>query len=159
METKDWIVMTVPIIVNGIVLFMFQKWFSTKIERNNEAFSRKTKILDEARQLTLQSVDALQKLIYTNNKGGNGLFEFEIYQASVKDLIDYFYLNKAVLSKYISLVDELVSSLNKFIEAINQRNAENVISNNMTNDFIVVTLNRNAEILDKLHINLINLNI
>ena len=36
MSTKDWIVLLVPIICNGIIVFAFQKILSKKIERYNK---------------------------------------------------------------------------------------------------------------------------
>ncbi len=36
MECKDWIILVVPIICNGIIIFVFQKILSKKIERQSK---------------------------------------------------------------------------------------------------------------------------
>ena len=36
MECKDWIILLVPIICNGIIVFVFQKILSRKIERQSK---------------------------------------------------------------------------------------------------------------------------
>lgn len=43
METKDWILLGVPILANGIIVFIFQKFITIKLER----LTKKSNIRDE----------------------------------------------------------------------------------------------------------------
>ena len=71
MSTKDWIVLLVPIICNGIIVFAFQKILSKKIERYKDAlefynyFSAEyagSKYLNEAKTLSFKAQNNIIKI-------------------------------------------------------------------------------------------------
>lgn len=55
METKDWIIMLVPILVNGIILFIFQKLWEVKIEKKKNIDSKKQAVRNDFKDIAMKA--------------------------------------------------------------------------------------------------------
>lgn len=55
METKDWIIMLVPIVVNGFILFIFQKVWEIKSEKKKAISDKKQPIRDGFKDIAMKA--------------------------------------------------------------------------------------------------------
>ena len=67
MEAKDWILLFVPIVVNGFIIYIFQKIVSTKFERLN----KKQGLRDEAILLFWRKLQNLNTVFIQANVSAN----------------------------------------------------------------------------------------
>lgn len=147
MESKDQILLLVPIIVNGIFLFVFQKIISGKFDRQEKKNELSLNVLGAFRAHVISSIQAMNNLQTTLNHGGDGSKEMEGYCKTVQELCNYYSVYKVVLSGYEKEMGELVNSLNSCISII--KNHKNKLKQNEMN-FIINELNKNDEILQKI---------
>lgn len=95
MECKDWIILLVPIICNGIIVFVFQKILSRKIERQ----SKRQDIRDDVLKKFWNKLQELNDTFVQTNiaamrnpeVAGNS---FGIFQSVVLDIIQYYDTNE-----------------------------------------------------------------
>lgn len=71
MESKDWILLIVPVIMNGILIFIMQSFFQMKIQRSNENHSKKRKINEEFWALIRESKNKFRTFAYGLQDGDN----------------------------------------------------------------------------------------
>lgn len=95
MECKDWISLLVPIICNGIIIFVFQKILSRKIER----YSKRQDIRDEVLKKFWNKLQGLNDtfiqmniaVMHDSNVVGDWV---EICQNVILDIIQYYDTNE-----------------------------------------------------------------
>lgn len=95
MECKDWIVLFVPIICNGIIVFVFQKMLGKKIERQ----SKRQDIRDDVLKRFWNKLQELNDTFIQTNiavmrdpkVSGNSL---GIFQSVILDIIQYYDTNE-----------------------------------------------------------------
>ena len=99
METKDWILMVVPIISNGILVFIIQSIFQSRVKHNEHKDEVKRKINSELFSLLLESKNNFRAL-------GHCLTD---------QLFDYYNDYSFYLSNYSSIIQRLESTYNEYI--------------------------------------------
>ena len=62
METKDWVLMIVPIVANGILVYIIQSLFQAKLKHNEHKNEVKRKINSELFSLLLESKNNFRAL-------------------------------------------------------------------------------------------------
>ncbi len=147
MESKDWIFLLVPIIANGILLFVFQKIISAKFDRSAKKSELNLNVLAVFRDYIVAAITAMNNMQVALNQGGDASEEMNIYVDKVGKVCECYSTYKVILSSYKNEVTQLVDSLNVCINIINNRRGafkqEEV-------DSLIENLNTNAKILDKL---------
>lgn len=111
MEGKDWIILLVPIICNGIIIFVFQKILSRKIERQ----SKRQDIRDDVLKRFWNKLQELNDtFVQTNiaamrdpNVAGNSL---GIFQSAILDIIQYYDTNEFDLKVFSKEYKDFKSS-------------------------------------------------
>ena len=62
MTTKDWILMLVPIVVNGVLIFAFQKFVQSKLNKSIRVDERKKAIVDRFLSMLMDLDDAVSEV-------------------------------------------------------------------------------------------------
>ena len=115
MEAKDWILLFVPIVVNGFIIYIFQKIVSTKFERLN----KKQGLRDEAILLFWRKLQNLNTVFIQANVSANespnnlntGLMEM---RNNMLDIIEYYDTNIYDLGDFKDEYNCLNTSWNDF---------------------------------------------
>lgn len=116
MESKEWLIMLVPICAHGVIVFIFQKIISTKIERQN----RKNSLKDEVVLLFWKKLQSLNtSFIHTNisilrnpNNLNVGLLEIE---NRIMDIIEYYDTNVYDLCDFKEEYNRLTKAWDDFV--------------------------------------------
>lgn len=146
-DTKDWILLFVPIIVNGVLLFVFQKAISAKFDRQAKKSDLSLSVLAGFRDHIIAAIVAMNNLQSAANQGGDGSDEMSAYVDKIQELCKYYFAYKTVLSNYENEIVELVDSLNICINIINNRKGK--FKQEEINS-LIQHLNGNNEILQQL---------
>lgn len=119
MKTKDWILMIVPIVANGILIYIIQSFFQSKLKHNEHKNEVKRKINSELFSLLLESKSNFRALghclidhperteLFNQNLG---MFNF-----GIRKLLDYYNDYSFYLSDYSSIMEQLESIYDKYI--------------------------------------------
>lgn len=121
METKDWILLCLPIIANGIIVFIFQKFITTKLERLN----KKSNIRDEVIILFWKKLQKLNEVfiqanIATRSNPDALPTELDKIRESVLEIIQYYDTNKYDLDIYTGEYNCWEESWNKFTSTLTE---------------------------------------
>jgi len=116
METKDWIVLIVPIVSNGVLIFAFQKLFEKRIAKlnkrqdiRNEVFLAFWKKLQDLNDLFIQ-VNIQSKR--DPSIAGNSL---SIFGEQILAITQYYDTNKYDLVKFDPLFKKFQNRWNDFL--------------------------------------------
>ena len=98
MEAKDWIILILPIISNGIILVIFQKLIVDKYIKHrllkDEIVKSFMDKLKELLELMIQSI--FDSLVYGVNVNDN----IEKMQSKIVDIVKFYYTNNYDLKKF-----------------------------------------------------------
>ena len=119
METKDWILLGVPILANGIIVFIFQKFITIKLER----LTKKSNIRDEIIILFWKKLQYLNEvMIHTNivirSNPDMLAIELEKIKEAVIDIIQYYDTNRHDLDIISGKYNDWEASWNKFTSTL-----------------------------------------
>lgn len=122
MTSKDWILLIVPIILNGMIIFIIQKSLSIKFEKKIRNQISTSKTIGEFQDTIKESVYLLSKLRYNakSNEINNIINEF--FNKITTQLLPSYYLHKKVLCLLEKDICELEAQSNELIEAIKTDN-------------------------------------
>lgn len=119
METKDWILMVVPIISNGILVFLIQSIFQSRLKHNEHKDEVKRKINSELFSLLLESKNNFRALGHclTDHPESTELFNQNLgkFNFGIRKLLDYYNDYSFYLSNYFSIIQRLESTYNEYI--------------------------------------------
>lgn len=108
MTQKDWILLVVPILCNGIVVFILQKIF----EKRQLAITAKRKYVSLLQEKTDAALSLFIKVIQTSNKDKEQINYLNQFVQSFAD-IHYYYQQNTVI---FSAIDK---DMNKALETYN----------------------------------------
>lgn len=119
MTKKDWIMMLVPIVANGIIIFFLQKWISQKIDQINKRNSIRDSVYktfwDQSQAYTLFITRMIKEAQEDYTSFINNFFR-------LKDLTDemiaFYDANKEDLKKVDKEYNDLQSAWNDIDEAV-----------------------------------------
>ena len=69
-DSKDWILLFVPIIANGVLLFVFQKAISAQFDRQTKKNDLSLSVLAAFRDHVIAAIVAMNNLQSALNQGG-----------------------------------------------------------------------------------------
>ena len=121
METKDWILLGVPILANGIIVFIFQKFITIKLER----LTKKSNIRDEIIILIWKKLQYLNEvMIHANivirSNPDMLAIELEKIKEAVIDIIQYYDTNRYDLDIISGKYNDWEASWNKFTSTLKE---------------------------------------
>lgn len=116
MERKDWILLILPIILNGIFIFAFQKTITVKLEQ----ISKKNSIRDNVVMCFYEKVQNLndtliQANISVSNSPDSLFTELKNIHESVLEIVRYYDNNKYDLDIFENEFDFWEKSWNTFV--------------------------------------------
>ncbi len=133
MQYKDWILLLVPILCNGIVIFILQKIFEKRqIVRTikSEYMSNLRKKIDVSLELHANATRL------ANNTDSN---QTEIndtiskYVESCLDVYYYYIQNKPLLKKLDNKMEELAKSIKELTDCSHEKNFNNILFSILVN--------------------------
>ena len=152
MELKDWIELLVPIITNGILIYLFQSLFSKKLEKKQ---GKATQIITIVRQYQLfaeKISDLLQNFTYSLDETEQNTTLSQVFAVAAKELFPYFDRPSVILENFQNINSDTLICTNKLRDALSAQNRESaVIYLNELNKHIQMLSNEcDAYILKKL---------
>lgn len=99
MEAKDWIILIVPILINGTVLFIFQKIYSSKLRTIELRQDYRIETIREFHTIIKEAHLAVNDVLMTASRGENGNEVVNILHTKISELVKYYRSNINVLNK------------------------------------------------------------
>lgn len=135
MSTKDWITLILPILFNGVIIFVFQKVLAGKIEHINERNSIRNKVL----QLFWEKSQKFNDMLIRSNiniQQKNSCLNVELQKINDEMilLIQYYDTNSYDLDVVKKEYDELYISWNKFVKTLEKYNGNKMLTKDMKMD-------------------------
>ncbi|HNX63729.1 MAG TPA: hypothetical protein PKI60_00895 [Oscillospiraceae bacterium] len=124
MECKDWILLLVPIILNGLMVYIVQILFQSYNKKQMDSYEKKKSINSTFYEVLLNSKNAFRTFGYAvtdtpddEDKISNALGEFF---RSITKILDYYDDHNYFLENYKEKISEIRNYFNNFID--NNRN-------------------------------------
>lgn len=119
MEIKDWVLLLLPILFNGIIIYFIQAYFQTKLKRDEHKHEIKRKISSEFFSLLLEVKNNFRRLGYHLQEKPNDTELFEVYLSefnhSIRKSLDYYGDYKLYLNDFSSEIMTLNSTFEEYI--------------------------------------------
>lgn len=103
MSAKDWILLLVPILCNGVLVFFFQKTF----ERNQLAFIEKYKYVSIMQQKVDDALALFVKLLQTKDDESMQIDFFNRFISSYCDVYYYYQQNQTLFESLKNKMKEI----------------------------------------------------
>lgn len=120
MEHKDWILLFVPIVANGIILYFVQMYFQSKIKSNEHKTEVRQKVNSEFFELLLDSKFKFRTLNRCISKDYHNLKlieeSLENFNTSLGNVVEYYRDYNFYLKKYAQNIGRLQSVLAEYSE-------------------------------------------
>lgn len=117
MEMKDWLTLIIPIVCNGIVIFVIQRWISIKSERRMKVFLLKIEGLREFKKFIDELLIVYSETNYTKTDHG----EIELLEKLIRKLhqiIPFRDSHLVLLNKHLHSIDNVLDKGNQMIDAL-----------------------------------------
>ena len=152
MELKDWIELLVPIIANGILIYLFQSFFSKQLEKKQGKATQITTIVRQYQLFAEKISDLLQNFTYSLNEIEQNAILSQVFAVAVKEMFPYFDRHSVILENFQDINSDTLICTNKLRDALSAQNRESaVIYLNELNKHIQMLSNEcDAYILKKL---------
>ena len=124
METKDWIVLLVPIVINGICLFIFQQMINRRIKRMEMKTDYRHEILKGFLTILQDTYQIYNKLIRAKPESVSGIDDFaNIWNSTheqMQSMVVYFNTHRAVLINLEDYYDSCVDEFHGLIDILSE---------------------------------------
>lgn len=135
MSTKDWVILILPIFLNGIFLFIFQKILAGKIDHINERNSIRNKVLILFWEKSKRFNDTLIRSNINIQQGNSCLnIELQKIEDEIVLLFQYYDTNSYDLDVVKNEYDALRTSWNKFVEVLKKYHGNEMLTKDMQMD-------------------------
>ncbi len=120
MEYKDWILLLIPILANGIVIYFIQLYFQEKLKKREHKNEVKERINQEFFTLLLavkRNFRVFNNCI-TDELGNTKRFKetLSCLNQSIRELLDFYVDYKVFLCTYASNLDQLDAVFNDYVK-------------------------------------------
>lgn len=141
-ETKDWIIMLVPVVLECIVFFIFQTYLNMILKR----FEKKIGIKDNVISTYLQNLMSIKLMYQCTFNNGKIVSEtnIQLFLNMLNDLRDYYLANINDLSKFKDEYEDFHNSWMTFVDFWNKNNGkliDNEFKNNIENQLKICEKN------------------
>lgn len=127
METKDWILLLVPIASNGIIIYIIQVVFQSYNRKNTDLYERKKTIKRAFFELLLDSKSFYRAFGYaitdTPNDNEKTFFTLGEFNRSIRKILDYYDDHAYFLKEYMTKITELRGYYDEYIEKFKVKEA------------------------------------
>ena len=122
METKDWIVMLVPIVCNGIMLAIYNRMLDRYFTEKNEKRLKMQAIIDNYMEKLKLDKSIFTKLCIEYEKHNIICFYpyVDMHTESLQNLRECLYSNRLIMKNYIEDTEEIIygwDKIEKFMES------------------------------------------
>ena len=119
MTTKEWIVLFLPIIVNGVMLFIFQKIIVNKFRLLQLKDDMKIEVIKDYRKLIVRGVEDVENVIHSINRDlpESGNFIMELNE-SIALIVNFYENYPNILVKSEILSNQLKNSANTWADIL-----------------------------------------
>ncbi len=119
MEIKDWVLLLIPILFNGIIIYFIQAYFQRKLKQDEHKHEIKRKINNKFFSLLLEVKNNFRRLGYLLQENPNYTKLFEEYLSefnqSIRKSLDYYGDYKLYLNDFSSEIVTLDSTFEEYI--------------------------------------------
>ena len=147
MTTKEWILLFIPIIINGVFLFIFQNIISIKFDKQIKKREVKMNVLEPFRNKITEAIFDVNKLKDSMFRQKNISKEIKDYVNKIHEVKNLHLAYDNILPSYEKEMYELTSSLDICIEIINNRKEQ---FKQEEIDCILENINKNEAILKQI---------
>ena len=142
MESKDWILLLVPVIINGIIFYLVQLYFQSKIKHNEHKVEVKRNINSQFFTLLFEAKNNFRDLHYCISQDVNNLEAIQQnlkkFDLSLQNIIYYYEDYNFYLKKYSQNIEQLENILEEYSTFCNQPR----ILNNAETKQMIIYLNK-----------------
>lgn len=125
MEEKDWIILLVPILCNGIIIFIFQKKVEKLLAKNEIKNRRKIRIMQQFWELILEVKYATVYLDSPKNSSEEAFKNAYIdLHDKVDELYQFYKTNNMLLKKYSKKISSAVCSVDNILNILLYKSKE-----------------------------------
>ena len=132
--------MVVPIISNGILVFIIQSIFQSRLKHNEHKDEVKRKINSELFSLLLESKNNFRALGHclTDHPESTELFNQNLgkFNFGIRKLLDYYNDYSFYLSNYSSIIQRLESTYNEYIAFGRSRKSQAINAHKFSHSFL-----------------------
>lgn len=140
MESKDWIILLVPIVLNGIILYTIQSYFQSKLKRSEHKDEIKRKINAELFSLLLDAKNNYRALYHCciDDPQNIELFNLNLkkFNLSIRKILDYYDNYSFYLNRYSSNIAQLRSVYDKYVAFGSSLSSLNDVSRKQFQDYL-----------------------
>lgn len=116
MEVKDWIILIAPIVVNGIVLFLFQQLYLKKEKKNDKRIEYNQEVLKEFSDLLGNLYSKLMDISKLDNELSGHKYHFCEIWNPLHDMFDELFrfikVHPVILKNFNSKISECLEIWN-----------------------------------------------
>jgi len=118
MAARDWILLAIPILANGVLVFIIQSYFKYRLEKNKANYERRRMIKDTYFQYLLAVKNSYKQLAYAAHgsefEKEKFIASYNMYADNIRELNDYYNTYKVVLANFKSNAENLCSIFDSF---------------------------------------------
>ena len=118
MQFRDLIIMLIPIICNGFIVFLVQRHYSQRLERKLRNGTRLINTIQDFKKEIYKATVILAEFSCIRNEKDTMGSVYKLIDFFVKDFCTFYHNNKVALSPNKDIIDKLIQLINDLIAAI-----------------------------------------
>ena len=124
MESKDWIELIIPIVSNGILVYLLQSYFNRRLEKKQGKATQITAIVQEYQKYAESISRLMQNFAYSLEEAEQNTILTDIYAIATKELFPYFDRHSAILNDFKEINSATLECANKLRDALTTQNRQ-----------------------------------
>lgn len=124
MELKDWVGLVVPIISNGILIYLFQSYFNKKLEKTQRRSNQISAVVKEYQMIAEKISVLLQNFTYDVSETEQSNIMGQIFAIASKELFPYFDRHTNILEHFQNVNRNTLDCTNNLRNAFATQNRE-----------------------------------
>ena len=117
MELRDWLIIVIPIICNGLIIFAVQKFASTKLERKMKIFFEKRDSFIVFKGIIDEILLCINEIRCAENGKKQSKLLIELVDLINKKILPFHDSNQILLGKHIEAINEILKKARQMTEA------------------------------------------
>ncbi len=122
MELKDWIELVVPIVSNGILIFLLQGYFNRRLERKQGKAAQIATVVREYQKHSEKISNLMQNFAYSLEEAEQNAILTQIFSVAAKELFPYFDRHSIILENFKETNSDTLECTNKLRDALAAQN-------------------------------------
>ncbi|MBE6816018.1 MAG: hypothetical protein E7522_11300 [Ruminococcaceae bacterium] len=126
METKDWIIMLVPILINGVFLFVFQQVMTQKIKKTEKKTDYRQGVLTEFLSLMQSVYDNIKNIAWALKPNSDDFAEhWNSFVLQIQNINSFYNTHKPTLSSLEKPYEKCIEGYKRLDWILSKYVAEN----------------------------------